>query len=128
MTPAIPELFLREIPPYLASYHCDLVSSVPVNTPVFFRTDEAMLGKIVEVQSPGSLWGTYEQLQDYYRAHGFTLPADVSEKWAGALAAAIGKPPIVHHFFNLFGRAKAISRKRQGDLSAIMDMTRVCGR
>ena len=49
------------------------VSSAPINTPVFFRTDEAMLGKIVEVQSPGSLWGTYEQLQDYYRAHGFPL-------------------------------------------------------
>src|SRR5438132_11546571 len=59
VTPAIAELFLREIPPYLASYHRDIVSSAPINTPVFFRTDEATLGKIVEVQSPGSLWGTY---------------------------------------------------------------------
>ena len=102
VTPAIAELFLREIPPYLVSYHRDIVSSAPVNTPVFFRTDEAMLGKIVEVQSPGSLWGTYEQLQDYYRAHGFPLGPDLSEKWARALAAEIGKPPIIHHFFNLF--------------------------
>lgn len=102
MTPAIAEMFLQEIPPYLASYHRDIVSTAPVNTPVFFRTDEAMLGKIVEVQSPGSLWGIYEQLQDYYRAHGFRLGVDLSEKWATALAATIGKPPIVHHFFNLF--------------------------
>jgi hypothetical protein len=71
VTPAIAELFLREIPPYLASYHRDIVSSVPINTPMFFRTDEAVLGKIVEVQSPGSLWGTYEQLQDYYGVHDF---------------------------------------------------------
>src|SRR6266478_8400528 len=54
VTPAIAELFLGEIPPYLASYHRDIVSSAPINTPMFFRTDEAELGKIVEVQSPGS--------------------------------------------------------------------------
>jgi hypothetical protein len=102
VTPAIAELFLREIPPHLVSCHCDMVSNAPVKTPVFFRTDEAMLGQIVEVQSPGSLWGTYEQLQDYYRAHGFWLGEDLSEKWARALAMEIGKPPIVHHFFNLF--------------------------
>ena len=59
ITPAIAELFLREIPPYLAAYHRDIVSSAPISTPMFFRTDEAVLGKIVEVQSPGSLWGTY---------------------------------------------------------------------
>ena len=102
VTPAVAELFLREIPPYLASYHRDIVSSAPINTPMFFRTDEAVLGKIVEVQSPGSLWGTYEQLQDYYRAQGFPFCADLSEKWATALAAEIGEPPIIHHFFNLF--------------------------
>jgi len=102
VTPAIAELFLREIPPYLASYHRDIVSAVPIHTPMFFRTDEAVLGKIVEVQSPGSLWGTYEQLQDYYRAHRFSLGPDLSEKWAAALAAEISGPPIIHHFFNLF--------------------------
>jgi hypothetical protein len=102
VTPGIAELFLREIPPYLASYHRDIVASAPIHTPVFFRTDEAMLGKIVEVQSPGSLWGTYQQLYDYYRTQGFSLGADLSEKWARALAAEIGQPPVVHHFFNLF--------------------------
>src|SRR5262245_30769171 len=102
VTPVIAGLFLREVPPYLASYHHDIVSSAPINTPMFFRTDEAVLGKIVEVQSPGSLWGTYEQLQDYYRAHGFSLSLDLSEKWAAALAMEISKPPIIHHFFNLF--------------------------
>lgn len=101
VTPAIAELFLREIPAYLVSYHRDIVSSAPVNTPVFFRTDEATLGKIVEVQSPGSLWGTYEQLQDYYRTHGFAVGVDFSGKWARALAAQMGEQPIVHHFFNL---------------------------
>jgi hypothetical protein len=101
-SPAIAGLFLCEIPPYLASLHSDIVSSAPIETPVFFRTDEAMLGKIVEVQAPGSLWGTYEQLQDYYRAHGFSFSPDLSERWADALAARLGKPPIIHHFFNLF--------------------------
>ncbi|MGH7045862.1 MAG: hypothetical protein ACREE2_05660 [Stellaceae bacterium] len=100
--PAIAELFLREVPPYLIDLHRDIVSTAPVETPVFFRTDEAALGKIVEVQAPGSLWGTYEQLQDYYHARGFGLGPDLSERWAHALAEKLGKPPIVHHFFNLF--------------------------
>jgi len=101
-TPAIAELFLREIPPYLIETHRDIAASSPVDTPVFFRTDEALLGKIVEVQSPGSLWGTYEQLQDYYRAHGFTLGPDLSEEWARVLSAKLERPPIIHHLFNIF--------------------------
>src|ERR1700731_2581381 len=112
-TPAIAELFLQEIPPYLVSYHRDIVSSAPINTPMFFRTDEATLGKIVEVQSPGSLWGTYEQLQDYYRAHGFPLGADLSEKRARALATEIGKPPIIHHFFNLFWASESYLAQKE---------------
>jgi hypothetical protein len=97
VTPAIAELFLREMPPFLVSYHRDVVSSIPVKTPVFFRTDEAVLGKIVEVQSPGSQWGTYEQLQDYYKTQGSPFDVDLSEKWARALSVEIGKPPIVFH-------------------------------
>jgi hypothetical protein len=102
VAPAIADLFLSEVPPYLVDLHRDLVATAPIETPTCFRTDEATLGKIVEVQAPGSLWGTYQQLQDYYRAQGFPLPADLSEQWADALAATIGKPPIIHHFFNLF--------------------------
>lgn len=97
VTPAIAELFLREIPPFLVAYHRDVMASVPVKPPVFFRTDEAVLGKIVEVQSPGSQWGTYEQLQDYYKTHGFPLGTNLSEKWAKALSDELDKPPIVYH-------------------------------
>ncbi|HEY3911230.1 MAG TPA: hypothetical protein VGM07_15260 [Stellaceae bacterium] len=100
--PVIAELFLSEIPPYLVETHRSVVLSLPVETPVFFRTDEAMLGKIVEVQSPGSLWGTYEQLQDYYQAHGFTLGPELSERWTHVLTAKLGKPPVIHHLFNIF--------------------------
>jgi hypothetical protein len=97
VTPAVAELFMRELPPFLIAYHRDVMASVPVKPPVFFRTDEAVLGKIVEVQSPGSQWGTYEQLQDYYKTQGFPLGTDLSERWATALSAEIGKPPIVYH-------------------------------
>jgi hypothetical protein len=97
VTPAVSELFMRELPPFLVAYHRDVMASVPVKPPFFFRTDEAVLGKIVEVQSPGSQWGTYEQLQDYYKTQGFPLGTDLSERWATALCAEIGKPPIVYH-------------------------------
>ena len=35
--------------------------------PVFFRTDEMELGKIAEIQCPGSHWGELESLYSYYR-------------------------------------------------------------
>lgn len=42
--------------------------------PVFFRTDEMGLGKIVEVQCPGSLWGELQLLYNFYAAGRIDVP------------------------------------------------------
>ncbi len=39
--------------------------------PVFFRTDETSLGKIAEIQCPGSHWGELELLFQYYSNMGY---------------------------------------------------------
>src|SRR5262245_58849190 len=49
---AIAGLFLHELPEYLRNYHKDILAEVQINTPVFFRTDEPILGTIAEVQAP----------------------------------------------------------------------------
>ncbi len=41
--------------------------------PVFFRTDESSLGKILEIQCPGSLWGELELLYNFYKKAGFEI-------------------------------------------------------
>ncbi len=41
--------------------------------PVFFRTDESALGKILEIQCPGSSWGELELLYNFYKKTGFEI-------------------------------------------------------
>ncbi len=43
------------------------------NPPVFFRTDESSLGKILEIQCPGSSWGELELLYNFYQKIGYKL-------------------------------------------------------
>jgi hypothetical protein len=98
---AIAGLFLRELPEYLCTYHKNVFAEVQVNTPVFFRTDEPILGIIAEVQAPGSRWGVYEQLQDYYIAVGSsTISVPLSEIWVTTLRHYIGADPIIHHLLD----------------------------
>ena len=42
-------------------------------TPVFFRTDESSLGKILEIQCPGSSWGELVLLYNFYKKTGFEV-------------------------------------------------------
>lgn len=48
--------------------------------PVFFRTDEIGLGKIVEIQCPGSLWGELQLLYNFYNKEGFKTPTESPAK------------------------------------------------
>lgn len=79
--PVVCDLFVAELPEFLAVHHRQSIeSAAPLEPPVFFRTDESVLGAVLEIQCAGSLWGTYEQLQDYYRTCGLTTGADLSTK------------------------------------------------
>ena len=99
--PSVARLFLGELPTHLASYHAELVSSVDISTPAYFRTDEALLGKILEVQCPGSLWGVYEQLYDYYTQHVSALADEpLSKKFSDGLFGLLKTEPKIHHFID----------------------------
>ncbi|MCB9482349.1 MAG: hypothetical protein H6680_11100 [Desulfobacteraceae bacterium] len=104
--PEIAELVLNELPVNLGeNYHRDL----PVRndqTPVFFRTDEVIPGKISEIQSPGSSWGIYDQIFSFFNFHKEfnkhkrlfenSLPSQLSK----ALKDHLKKEPVVHHLID----------------------------
>lgn len=63
--PELAELVLNELPAGQGwNFHNNLTTD-KLQTPVFFRTDEVIPGKISEIQCPGSAWGLYEQIYQF---------------------------------------------------------------
>ena len=75
----------------------------PISPPLFFRTDQAADGTVLEVQCPGSLSGVHEIVHAYYFEAGLTepertshcrrsLPRPYARIWAVA--------PVIHHLLD----------------------------
>ncbi|MEE4356752.1 MAG: hypothetical protein V2I97_09795 [Desulfococcaceae bacterium] len=96
--PEIASLVLNELPEQQGwNYHKELNLK---DTPLFFRTDEVVPGKICEIQCPASLWGIYDQLYHFYRHFGFEISSfqkSLSESFADTLTQYLGKTPLIHH-------------------------------
>ncbi len=96
--PEIASLVLNELPEHQGwNYHKELNLK---HTPVFFRTDEVIPGKICEMQCPASAWGIYEQLYHFYKHFGFEIssfPKSLSENFSDALTQYMETPPLIHH-------------------------------
>lgn len=70
--------------------------------PVFFRTDESALGKILEIQCPGSSWGELELLYNFYKKAGFEIHIDqpaqaFTDQLVKYLNLDKGKSPLVYY-------------------------------
>jgi len=101
--PEIAETVVGELPAHIGhSYHLQLTEEQH-RTPVFFRTDELLGGKLSEIQCSGSGWGLADQLQLLYRdnpdvfgpSQQFTEP--LPRAFASALRRYLGADPVVHH-------------------------------
>ena len=104
LDPRLAHLFLCELPPHLVTSHQNLVKEMPIDTPMFFRTDEALLGKMIEVQCPGSMWGVHELLYDHYAAEGVRMSEPtLSKQFSDALVSVTpdGKPTVLHILDNI---------------------------
>ena len=68
---------------------------------LFFRTDESSLGKIMEINCPGSLWGELQLAYEYALLCGVEnenkSPAKLFVK---QLSSFLGKQPIVHYLLD----------------------------
>jgi len=101
----IRNLVLNEVNPQFAlAYHKELYEH-EVDQPYFFRTDESIPGKITEIQSPGSGWGTVQALQvsiPYLQKHSsFPIRSfnekTVAEKLAQSITKLTGGTPRIFH-------------------------------
>ncbi len=67
--------------------------------PVFFRTDEAKPGRLIEMSCPGTLWGELQLVFEHAARLGYCAgeesPAD---RFATQLAAFLNAVPIVHQY------------------------------
>ena len=104
--PAIADTVLAGQPPCRGKeYHLKLTEK-QLQLPVFFRTDEAAPGAIVEIQCPGSAWEIADQLRDIYLANpsDFGTPTRFDRSLASSVAQSLrgylGDEPIIHHLLN----------------------------
>ncbi|AFZ18741.1 hypothetical protein [Allocoleopsis franciscana] len=104
--PAIAHTVLAGQPPCRGKeFHLKLTEK-QLKLPVFFRTDEAAPGAIVEMQCPGSGWEIADHLRDIYLAFpdDFGKPTRFSRSLASSFAQSlrgyVGDEPIIHHLLN----------------------------
>ncbi|WP_433337490.1 hypothetical protein [Spirillospora sp. CA-294931] len=112
--PAIADTLLRGQPPCRGrDFHLKLTER-QLAPPMFFRTDEAGPGSIVELQSPGCGWEMAEQVRDVYRRfpEHFGAPsrpsASLSERVAAQMRGSLGAEPVVHHLVNNASRPHGV--------------------
>ncbi|MEH2249539.1 hypothetical protein [Nostoc sp.] len=104
--PAIADTVLAGQPPCRGKeFHLKLTEK-QLKLPVFFRTDEAATGAIIEMQCPGSGWEIADYLRDIYLAFpdNFGKPTRFSRSLAISFAQSLrdylGNEPIIHHLLN----------------------------
>ncbi|MCF8111980.1 MAG: hypothetical protein K9J85_10890 [Desulfobacteraceae bacterium] len=111
MDPEIARLIVNELPDsHGLEHHKDLHDHAAKMskdiTPVFFRTDETVPGKISEIQPPGSLWCTFEQFYLFYRHFerdfkaGSVFEQPLSRKFVESLRDYLPFEPVVHHLMD----------------------------
>jgi hypothetical protein len=107
--PEVASLVINELPDHMGwDYHRHLSedSIQQPKTPVYFRTDEVADRKIIEIQCPGSTWGLYDQLYDFFTDHASSFGRisnfrrNLSENFATSLTKHLGKEPIIHHLMD----------------------------
>ncbi len=101
----IRNLILNEVNPQFGlDYHRELYRHT-VDQPYFFRTDESVPGKITEIQSPGSGWGTLQAMQSSlsFLSKLIEFPVrtynekSVAEKLAHTISTLTHETPRVFH-------------------------------
>jgi len=101
--PEVAAAFIVHLPEPIGWRHHRQLPWQHLRPPLFFRTDQADDGTVLEVQCPGSLWGVHEILRDYYLASGHAAAAcipSLADDFTAQLVSALGAPPVVHHLMD----------------------------
>jgi hypothetical protein len=101
--PQIAEMVLGDVPAHLGRAHHEELTERQHRTPVFFRTDEPVPGKLSEIQCSGSGWGLAEELLTLYRNNEGVFGQvnhfkdSLAVSFARAIEGHLGRPALVHH-------------------------------
>lgn len=69
--------------------------------PVFFRTDEVIPGRIIELQCPGSAWGELQLAFEFAARMGHVNPEDSpADRFVTQLEDFLKVPPVVDHLLD----------------------------
>ena len=92
---------LNETPDNISlNYHRSLKEQ-HLSLPVFFRTDESSLGKIVEIDCPGSLWGELQLVYENTFINGIENKNKSPAKlFSNQLYNYLKKQPIIHYLLD----------------------------
>lgn len=99
--PQVLSLLLGDSLPHMSSgFHRRLLTRY-ASTPVFFRADDPVPGQACEIQCPGSLWGVYALLEDFYRELGLYGDCSICDRFVSDLDLVLnGRDPVVHHLLD----------------------------
>ena len=104
LNPKISKWLLNETPKSLGVEYHKSLECRHYTPPLFFRTDEARIGRIIEIQCPGSLWGELQLVYEYVlmldlhrNIKKISSPADV---FARNLYRYLKDTPIVHYLID----------------------------
>lgn len=99
--PQVLHWLINETPKTLGINYHRRLDDCHYTTPVFFRTDEAVPGRIIEIQCPGSLWGSLQLVFNYSkRLKKINHDVSPSEHFSFQLTDFLQKQPIVHHLLD----------------------------
>jgi hypothetical protein len=104
--PEIAASVVGDLPPCRGTAHHLQLTARQLQTPVFFRTDEAAPGTIVEIQCSGSAWCMADQTRQIYQqfARDFGtpkyFPRSLAQGVASSLRNYLGGEPLIHHLLD----------------------------
>ena len=99
--PALKHWLLNETPVNIAEKYHRSLNDNHFSLPVFCRTDESSLGKIMEINCPGSLWGELQLVYEYALLHGIEKENKSPAKlFANQLSSFLGMQPIIHYLLD----------------------------
>ncbi|MDR1002322.1 MAG: hypothetical protein LBL82_03510 [Oscillospiraceae bacterium] len=99
--PIIKSWLINETPSSIGINYHQSLQEQHFSLPVFYRTDESSLGKIMEIQCPGSLWGELQLSYEYAHTQFPTINIPSPAKaFANQLTEYLGRQPITHHLLD----------------------------
>ncbi len=100
-SPQVLTLLLGDAPQHISIQFHKTIVDIGAATPVFFRTDDPVVGLHCEIQCPGSTWGEYALLEDFYRQRGLYGDSSICSRFASALTSHVPRGDAkIHHLLD----------------------------